>query len=75
MARFLANPKSYQKYVIMQRTDYPAKRSNYPFTALLILLVHLGLGYYIYQQVTQPSKGTAGTELKAIQQQDEPAIP
>lgn len=75
MARFLAIPKLYQKYVIMQRTDYPAKRSNYPFTALLILLVHLGLGYYIYQQVTQPSKGTAGTELKAIQQQDEPAIP
>jgi hypothetical protein len=65
----------YQKFVTMQRTDYPTKRSNYPFTAMLILLVHLGLGYYIYQHVTQPNTSTNGTELKAINQQDTPAIP
>ncbi|MBK6932586.1 MAG: hypothetical protein IPH12_17695 [Saprospirales bacterium] len=59
----------------MQRTISPAKRSNYPFTAILILLVHLGLGYVIYQQVIQPKNGVDGTELKAIQPQETPAIP
>ncbi len=59
----------------MQRTDSPSKRSNYPLTAVFILLVHLVLGYVIYQQVMQPKKGADGTELKAIQQQESPAIP
>lgn len=59
----------------MQRTDSTPKRSNYPFTVILILLVHLGLGYALYQKVAQPEKGMEGTELKAIHQQDTPVIP
>ena len=59
----------------MQRTMSPAKRSNYPFTVALILLVHLGLGYAIYRQAIHPAKSADGTELKTIKQQDSPAIP
>ncbi|TNE65532.1 MAG: hypothetical protein EP344_02945 [Bacteroidetes bacterium] len=59
----------------MHRTSSPSKRSNYPLTAVLILLVHLGLGYMIYQEVMKPEKSADGTELKAIYQQDQPAIP
>ncbi len=59
----------------MQTTHSPAKRSQYPFSVLLILLVHLGLGYYVYQQMTQATAEKSGTELKAIEQPAAPAIP
>ena len=42
---------------------------------MLVLLVHLGLGYYIYQQVANPGTSAHGTELKAIDKQETPAIP
>jgi hypothetical protein len=41
----------------MQTTPAPAKRSNYPFSVVLILILHLALGYVIYNKVTQ----TAGS--------------
>ena len=59
----------------MQHSIPPAKRSHYPLTVLLILLAHLGLGYFIYQQATQVEANANGTELQAIQQQETPAIP
>ena len=56
----------------MQHTTASPKRSKYPRTAVFILLVHLGLGYMIYQEVIRPNNGT---EQKAIQTQETPAIP
>jgi len=53
----------------MQRTVPAPKRSGYPLSALLILLVHLGLGYAIYQYATQPgtpvSAGSKTTNISA----------
>lgn len=60
----------------MNTTSTSAKRSNYPFSAVLILIVHLALGYMIYQKVVAKPAGTNATELKAISSQPEkPAIP
>lgn len=68
---FLAKPQPLPKLIVMQyHTDSP-KRSKYPFTAILILLVHLGLGYMIYQQVMP----NGGTDQQTIQHQEAPAIP
>lgn len=58
--------------MFMQHHTNAPKRSKYPLTAVFILLVHLGLGYMVYQQVIHPNSGTA---QKAIQQQETPAIP
>jgi hypothetical protein len=58
--------------MFMQHTTASPKRSKYPRTAVFILLVHLGLGYMIYQEVIRPNNGT---EQKAIQTQETPAIP
>ena len=52
----------------------PAKRSNYPVTVALVILVHLGLGYMIYQEVAKP--GAITTELKKNNpEQAKPAVP
>ncbi|MEQ1745202.1 MAG: hypothetical protein ABMA02_07250 [Saprospiraceae bacterium] len=46
----------------MQRTSSSPKRSAYPLSTALILILHLGLGYAVYQYATTPG---AGTEPKA----------
>lgn len=60
----------------MNTLSAPAKRSSYPFSVVLILLVHLALGYFIYQQVVQPADANTNTS-KAISrpQPEKTAIP
>ncbi len=60
----------------MNTSSAPAKRSSYPFSVVLILLAHLALGYYIYQQVAQPAD-TNTTTSKSISrpQPEKTAIP
>lgn len=58
----------------MQTTPAPAKRSNYPFSVVLILILHLALGYVIYNKVTQTTDNN-GTEMKQTTKQGETAIP
>lgn len=58
----------------MQTTPAPAKRSNYPFSVVLILILHLALGYVIYNKVTQTA-GSNGTEMKQTTQQGETVLP
>lgn len=60
----------------MQTSMAPAKRSNYPFSVVLILFLHLALGYVIYNKVVAHTAGNNGTELKQpTQQQEETATP
>lgn len=60
----------------MQTTMAPAKRSNYPFSVVLILILHLALGYVIYNKVAAHTANNNGTELKqTTPQQGETVIP
>ncbi|MCC6460623.1 MAG: hypothetical protein IT260_09155 [Saprospiraceae bacterium] len=60
----------------MQTTLPPAKRTQYPLSVLLIVVVHLALGYLMYQKITQPNPGATQTEANAIAAQPEtPAVP
>ena len=60
----------------MNTSSAPAKRSNYPFSVVLILLVHLVLGYMIYQKVVHPAGATsAESKTIAAHQPEKTAIP
>lgn len=59
---------------VMYRTSSAPKRSGYPLSAILILLVHLGLGYAIYQYVANPAP-TASTLEPATNSISTPAVP
>lgn len=60
----------------MQTTMAPAKRSNYPFSVVLILILHLALGYVIYNKVVDHTASNNGTELKqSTPQQGETVMP
>lgn len=60
----------------MQTTMAPAKRSNYPFSVVLILILHLALGYVIYNKVVAHTASNNGTELKqTTPQQGETVTP
>ena len=51
----------------MNISSAPAKRSSYPFSVVLILLVHLALGYMIYQEAAQPTNANTSTTISTPQ--------
>ncbi len=60
----------------MQTSLAPAKRSNYPVSVVLIVILHLALGYVIYNKVAPTAGNNNGIELKqTTQQQGETVIP
>ena len=60
----------------MQTSLAPAKRSNYPVSVVLIVVLHLALGYVIYNKVAHTAGNNNGIELKqTTQQQGETVIP
>jgi hypothetical protein len=60
---------------VMQRTTSAPKRSGYPFSALLILVLHLGLGYAIYQYAIKPgTQAPSAAETTSIPATT-PAVP
>lgn len=58
----------------MHRTASAPKRSGYPLSAILILIVHLGLGYVLYQYVAKPAPAASTSEPTTIATST-PAVP
>ena len=60
----------------MQTTLAPAKRTQYPLSVVLILIVHLALGYLMYQKIAQPAPDQTHTETNTVAAPTEtPAVP
>lgn len=60
---------------VMQRTTSAPKRSGYPLSGLLILLLHMGLGYAIYQYAIKPDTQAPSVAETTSIPATSPAVP